>query len=261
MSESVVLCEGYHDRAFWAGWLTHVGLTDPGQRPEGAERVPVLDPWGKKVVGGQFGFLSKTGHFVRVEPCNGDIGRILQVARKRLDRESQSQRQGASELGLRQMVLNIDADVEVEEASPKKGFSLADLCSWLWELRLSPDATETDVLLFGGATTVSLVRWRADDPHAAGIPSKQTLERLVCAAIVAAYPERGEPLERWLDSRPNEPPAGPKHFACSHMAGWYPEFGSDGFYRRLWEEPAVVEQLELRLKACGAWQIAEELAK
>ena len=26
MSESVVYCEGYHDRAFWAGWLQTPGL-------------------------------------------------------------------------------------------------------------------------------------------------------------------------------------------------------------------------------------------
>lgn len=261
MSESVVLCEGYHDRAFWAGWLFHVGLTDPGQRDDCAERVSVFDPWGKKVVGGQYGFLSKTGQFVRVEPCNGDIRRILKVARRRLEQVLQSRCQGATEAELRHLVLCIDADEECEEASSKKGFSLGDLRSWLCQIDSSSESTETDVLLFGGATTVSLIRWSVDGPTPSGIPSKQTLERLVCSAIVAAYPERGEPVKKWLDSRPNAPEAGPKEFAWSHMAGWFAEAGSDTFFRKLWRDPAIVDQLMLQLKACGAWSIVEELAK
>ena len=48
MSESVILCEGYYDRAFWAGWLTHLGCTDPGQRANGTHRIPVKDPWNVK---------------------------------------------------------------------------------------------------------------------------------------------------------------------------------------------------------------------
>jgi hypothetical protein len=42
MSESAVLCEGYYDRAFWAGLLVHLGCVDPGQGPHG--RRPVFDP-------------------------------------------------------------------------------------------------------------------------------------------------------------------------------------------------------------------------
>jgi len=46
MSESVILCEGYHDRAFWAGWLLHLGCTDPGLPSAGkATRTPIFDPW------------------------------------------------------------------------------------------------------------------------------------------------------------------------------------------------------------------------
>lgn len=45
MSESVILCEGFHDRAFWDGWLTHLGCNSDGFRP-GTPGYPALDPWG-----------------------------------------------------------------------------------------------------------------------------------------------------------------------------------------------------------------------
>lgn len=51
MSERYVLCEGYHDRAFWGGLLLHLGATDPGVRPGGL-RAPIIDPWGLSVRGG-----------------------------------------------------------------------------------------------------------------------------------------------------------------------------------------------------------------
>ena len=51
MSEAVVLCEGFHDRAFWAGWLLRLGCTDPGLLPDGTRRL-VLDPWNKIVADG-----------------------------------------------------------------------------------------------------------------------------------------------------------------------------------------------------------------
>ncbi|MDT7815668.1 MAG: hypothetical protein QOJ42_5584 [Acidobacteriaceae bacterium] len=38
MSESVILCEGYHDRAFWDGWLRYLGCSDPGVPPPGRNR-------------------------------------------------------------------------------------------------------------------------------------------------------------------------------------------------------------------------------
>ena len=57
--ESVVLCEGYHDRAFWTGWLQHLGCANPGQR-QGSAEIRVKDPWGDRVRGGEFAFHSAT---------------------------------------------------------------------------------------------------------------------------------------------------------------------------------------------------------
>src|SRR5262245_28233626 len=70
MSESVILCEGFHDRAFWDGWLTFLGCKSDGFKP-GTPGDPASDPWGDKVRGGQFAYHSKSGSFVRLRPCNG----------------------------------------------------------------------------------------------------------------------------------------------------------------------------------------------
>ena len=119
--------------------------------------------------------------------------------------------------------------------------------------------------LFGGAVAVSLLRWETDDATGLGLPGQQTLERLVCAALIAAFPQRGPAVQAWLDRRPEAPVAGPKEFAWSHMAGWYAEHGCQEFYSYLWQAESgdgrVREELEKRLRACGAWQVAEALAQ
>ena len=112
----------------------------------------------------------------------------------------------------------------------------------------------------GGATTVALVRWQTNDPPARGLPDQQALERLVCAALAAAYPPRAIALQDWLDARPGSPPPGPKAHAWSYMAGWYAEHGCENFYTNLWRDTIVVRELESRLRSSGAWQTAETLA-
>jgi len=67
-------------------------------------------------------------------------------------------------------------------------------------------------------------------------------------------------VKRWLDSRPDGPVAGPKEFGWSYMAGWYAEFGCEGFYRNLWLDGRVVTELKSRLAECRAWRVAEALA-
>ena len=82
-TESVVLCEGYYDRAFWAGLLLRLGCTDPGLGPGQSDRRIVRDPWGDTVKKGQFGFRSISNQFIRVVPCHG-AGNIADFARDRL---------------------------------------------------------------------------------------------------------------------------------------------------------------------------------
>jgi hypothetical protein len=259
MSETIILCEGYHDRAFWGGWLEYLGCIDPGR---GDPRKPVFDPEGKEVVKSQFGYRTPTESFVRLIQCQGRT-RVRDEASKRLRKESDRWKQGASESLLARLVLSIDSDLAMNELSTENDFTTQNLLSWLRELDKSAQADETSgkVLMFDCRTAVSRLCWEVVGTVVPGVPDKQTLERLVCSAIVAAYPERGEPVQRWLDTRPNAPPAGPKHFAWSHNAGWYAESGGDTFYRKLWKNKDIVQHLRSHLEACGAWQIAEELAR
>ena len=98
-----------------------------------------------------------------------------------------------------------------------------------------------EFLLDGGKTVISIVRWKASDAASPGLPAQQTLERLVCAALVEAYPQRGQAVQEWLDSRSDGPKAGIKEFGWSYMAGWYAEYGCEAFLGKLWNDKRVAE--------------------
>jgi hypothetical protein len=254
MSESVILCEGYHDRAFWAGWLLYLGCTDPGKPTPGhVKRKTVNDPWNDPVIGsGQFAFLSQSGRFLRIQPCQGRTN-ILPAANRRLAQRTSR--------AITLLVMNIDADTHADGTSVATGLRQQDVLQFI--LNLDPGAflnAAGEIEIDGGATKVALVRWEASDPHVRGLPPQQTLERLVCAALVAAYPPRAKPIEDWLASRPAPPAPDPKEHAWSHMAGWYAEHGCESFFSNLWNDLRIVSELETRLRACGAWRIAEALA-
>ena len=250
--ESVIFGEGYLDRAFWKGWLKHSGCTDLGEPEAGREGPkPVYDPWGDRVSGGQYGFRSRSEHFIRVVPCRGK-DKIVGFARRRLkDRKRRP---------LANLILNVDSDQNA-------GLTDGGTCG-IGPQRFEQLVHEFDPAVQVGTTNqVSLgdtqlcvIRWETDDPSAQGLPRKQALERLVCAVVVAAYPDRAEPLQKWLDSRPAPPAANPKAHAWSYMAGWYPDNGCEDFYAHVWRDEKIAPQLEARLKAAGAWDIIEQIA-
>ena len=254
MSESVILCEGYHDRAFWDGWLLSLGCTDPGVPPGNGHRAPVFDPWGIEVKGrGQHAFHSPAGKFIRIIPCGGKPNVRRQASERLKDRTDKK---------LERLVLNVDSDVVVTAGQkPDVALTAESLETLLREFGEPEITAHADFAIDDGATLASLVAWQAADDPIPGLPDQQTLERLVCAAIVAAYPARGPAVGDWLVSRPQAPQAGPKEFGWSYMAGWYAERGCEGFYRAVWEDPDVAAQLEDRLRKAGAWRVAEALAQ
>ena len=254
MSESVILCEGYHDRAFWAGWLAHLSCSDPGAPPPGStRRRDIFDPWNTKVAGGQYAYLSGTGKFLRVVPCGGK-SQILPVARDRLMQRSRKP--------IVRLVVNIDADTTASGAHAVSGLRAQDVEQFARnhvDLGATLNASG-EIEVDGGATRISLVRWEVTDPPAPGLPDQQTLERLVSAALAAAYPARAASVQDWLNARPIPPGADPKEHAWSYMAGWYAEHGCEAFYSNLWNDPRVVAELEARLRSSNAWQIGAALA-
>jgi hypothetical protein len=253
MSESVILCEGYHDRAFWAGWLAHLGCSDPGAPLLGSSRRRrILDPWQDRVEGGQYAYLSRTGQFLRVIPCNGK-DKILAIARDRLNERSRKP--------LVRLVLNVDADTTASGVHTATGLRLQDVEQYI-RANVDPGATRNaaeQIEVDGGNTLVCLIRWEVTDLPTPALPDQQTLERLACAAIVAAYPARAAAVQNWLGARPHPPGVDPKEHAWSYMAGWYAQHGCDSFYSNLWNDPQVIVELTTRLQASGAWHLAAML--
>lgn len=251
MSESVILCEGFHDRAFWAGWLEHLGCGDPGAAEAGqARRKRVLDPFGTPVEGGQFAFETSGGAFIRVVPCGGKE-KVPVAARVRLLQRTSK--------AIIRLVINVDSDRPFDDTGTHS--RATDRVDQVVR-ECDPSATRHesgDWLLDGNRSTVSLIEWQSQDRVSEGVPAAQTLERLVCSAIVSAYPQRAPCVQAWLDSRPEPPIASPKEYAWSYMAGWHAECGCEHFFRSAWTDIRVAEALRSRLVQSGGWRIAESL--
>lgn len=252
-NESAILCEGYYDRAFWAGLLSRFRFTDPGLSPHTGERRPLNDPQGKPVRRGHFAFLSPTQRFVRIQPCHARAN-VLRAARIRLSQ--------ADTNPLDFLVINRDWDIDVRNRA-------ADM-DGTDEQRIHDVANNLGLTHVSGVpyrftyrhqnTKVFIVDWRSPREATAGIPHQQTLERLVCAAIAAAYPDRAPAVEAWLRKRPSLPDEDPKAHAWSYMAGWWAHLGCDAFFRAIWDDAKIAEQLESDLKATRIWSVVESLA-
>lgn len=251
-TETVILCEGFHDRAFWAGWLLSRECRNLSIRPGREGRIEVRDPFGQPVVKGAYGYETPAGHFVRVRPCHGKDN-ILEAARTRLKQRVKER--------LTRLVVNVDDDSDIAGSPAQKtGPQTADIMTLA--CGFDPHAVEDangDILLDGGTTQISLIRWGTDDAPTPGVPDKQTLERLVCASIVAAYPERGENVQTWLDTRHEPPEFSIKEYSWSLMAGWRADGGCDDFLRSLWDDDAIAAELKTRLEVSGAWRIVEDI--
>ncbi len=163
---------------------------------------------------------------------------------------------------LRQLILNIDPDIPAGgSGTGLTGLRQQDVLHQVQQL--DPGASlnaEGHIEIDGGAVNVALIRWETNDPPARGLPDRQTLERLVCAALAAAYPQRATSVQDWIDKRAKPPLPDPKEHAWSYMAGWYAGHGCEDFYANLWRNAKLASELETRLRSSGAWQIAETLA-
>lgn len=231
--EDLILCEGYDDRSFIAGWLAHWECVE--QRN---------DPWGKPVRSGHFGYATPKQRFLRVLPCHGR-DKLLDSLRFRMARSDTEQ--------LGRVLVICDRDDHADDSPPD-------------DRRITSDRVRASLAALGKVEDLGSCLWRvndvdialaywwvgdADDP---ALPTKQTLERLVCSALRAVYPDRVEAVQSWLAERPS-PPAipGTKEHIWSHMAGWFADFGCDAFWRELWRDPRLVAALRERLECSGVW--------
>ncbi|MBI5534961.1 MAG: hypothetical protein HY898_19695 [Deltaproteobacteria bacterium] len=228
--------------------MEHLGCRDLS---EGGKNKQILDPWGKKVRDGQFGFESAAGGFIRILPCLGDSRVLAKVKGQLLQRTTQA---------LRVLVVSLDLDAD-DSSSREQSFRDRIL-------EADPDAKSNSPrrMTLADGTPVHLALWEARSDVAV-LPAKQTLERLVCSAIHAAYPTRAPHVGDWLARRPPDssppeltPPMEAKAHAWSHVAGWYADRGLDEFYQRLWNDDSIAQALRGELQNSGAWSVAESIA-
>jgi hypothetical protein len=247
MSETVVLVEGYHDRAFWKGLLIHLGCEDLAAGG-GTSGIRVVDPSGKPVTGGQFAFRSRSGAFVRLHPCNGDKG-VLREARIRL--------QVRATRPIAHLVICLDADVDVGQAVPPTASPIRAVVQ-----KAEPTASPgvDGVIRLQDGTVVSPIYWHTTDGPSDLLPAQQCLERMVVSALASSYPDRAMAVRDWLRSRPSPPADDPKSHAWSYMAGWYPGFGCEAFLTQTWADPLVTAAMRAKLEAAAIWDIIESVA-
>ncbi len=267
--EHYILCEGFHDRAFWYGWLLENGWK--GDRKRTDERSVKFEH------DGGYPCLSPENHLITyILPCKGwnNILRSFGIRYKAIQGEMNAAQEKREPLGRYKFILNVDDDTPIkpvdedaEETTPVETFSYTlhiDLVRSKMK-SLDPNTIEDDdcFYLADRHCEVRIVRWQVDTPDNSGLPAKQTLERMDCAAIRTAYPQRTETVNRWLSSRSEEdrPKETPKEHAWSYMAGGDPEHGCDDFYRRVWSDEKIRKELEDILRDNGSWGIFEEFAQ
>ena len=243
-TESVILCEGFHDRAFWKGCVTLLDCVD--------EKT---DPFGKEVGKGHFGFRTPSRRFFRVIACHG-VRKLLEAI--------DAQLKGRSTNSLAWLVANVDTDALDDNPGDQRRARIQSVLDRVARVGPTEELGRGQYRLVEDGTKLGIVLWETPDAPHDELPKKQTLERLVCAAAREVYPARAVAVESWLRSRPKEEEAtgsfGKKAFAWSHMAGWYSEQGCDEFYQALWRDPKLAAALERRLRATGAWDIIAALA-
>jgi hypothetical protein len=238
--QHVVLCEGFDDRSFWRGWLLHLGCSDPTDR--GRRRVN--DAWGRPVTGaGRYLFRTPAGSDIIVQPFGGR-SKARQAAEEYLGRR-QAYRPA-------RVVLNLDGD-----ADDGKGTRAED--------QIRGVARDLGAAVEGRGpyaiedSFLYPVIWQCGDPDpTAGLPGKQTLERLAAAAILAAYSGRGPAVSSWLDAEPLGLKL-PRSYGYSYFAKWYSNHGAANFYEALWQDEAVTRELKTRLEDTGASRYVDEL--
>lgn len=227
MSQIQILCEGYDDRAFLKCWLLHLGAVDLwAQAGFKRKRLKeLLSDNGTKANDGDFCVRGQSGIDLVIRPCLG-VGELWAHAETALHDEIVSR-----------ILLVCDSDRPAHDPEPAQGR--------VQRLSQLPSAIPVD-----------LVVWHCgDQPNLPGVPSEQTLERLICSAIAEAQPETWKlAVEEFLR---REPVFGPNHKNYAH-AYWAKFFAHDfdDLYQAVWSQdrfPGVAAQLEARLRQNGDW--------
>lgn len=227
---AVLLCEGYHDRAFWAGLLLSRGWKD-ARGTSGRAR----DPLGQPVTGGRFAYRwgDSGDRFVAVVPCSGksEIGSSAQ-------RQFADAKQDANSDGrIDHVVACFDADAGESRSIRSIGDRWREV--WGGPPPSAPPWTQDGL-------RVDVVFLQASDDR-----FSKSLDGLVARAFADAHPERNASIRAWLSTRPDPPASPSKETMWSIMAGWFAEQGCESFLQNgLWSDPALKNQILLAVDRC-----------
>lgn len=242
MSQIRILCEGRDDQAFWGGWLRYLGAGDLWREAKQDEtRLPgILN---------RAGITSAPDRDSRYFRAHGPESKIIVVQQCREQRELWRNAEVViKEARIEHLVINCDSDLDATDPQPA--------APRLQRLRETFDVAGDPPFLLG-AIGVNLVVWHCEDrPSLPGVPDKQTLERLVCAAIAAAKPtEWKNAVDEFLRREPVLPEGqGPTHknYSRSYFAKFFAHEFIDVF-DAAWKDKDIALQLEARLRQNGNW--------
>ncbi len=240
--QHVILCEGFDDRSFWVGWLLYLQCTDPSE--QGRKRVE--DAYGSVQGRGRYLFHSPRGACIIVHPYGG---------RSKLRSAANEYLKDHKTRPINRMILNLDSDAQSGSHDTARDV-IRGIAAHFGSEAEEPGTAAFDL---GGIRTSAVIWECTDEDPIPGVPRKQTLERLVAASIRAAYPGRGSSVEQWLAAEPKGEAVTHKSYGYSYLAKWYYEHGADDFFRALWRDEAVVEQLRQRIEPHGAWAMVQDL--
>lgn len=243
-----VLCEGFHDRDFLAGWFELVaGWTDPtngGKRPVqlfGEERVPK----------GAFLFDGKaSGVRICIVPCGG---------REQLSRRFGKWLDEVSKLGAMtysDIVVVADGDhLAGDHTDPVESLVRQELT----KAGSQPTGAQPWRHRSLGIDFVSMRAGVVD--NVVGLQEQECLERVVCAAFARAHSLRYQSMVHWLSGRHEPSGSGQKAMTWSIMAGWFADQGPTDFLRRaIWNDPRMREELNRVLAATGLATVEQRLS-
>ncbi|MBL8618662.1 MAG: hypothetical protein JNM72_23820 [Deltaproteobacteria bacterium] len=245
---TIVLVEGYDDRAFWSGYLRHVRGCLPSVAVPAA-RLAGLPPGTHQLLRqtkGTYTYLSPSDGVVQVIPFQEQHQAGQEPLRALLHARLNGRKTRPE--ALRGLVVCTDDDRPA--GSPPRH-------DRAWLVQLLRNAKVTDIPALAGADTdgvhlpdgvvVTAVHWRVDLGPDPALPDQQSLERVACAALHVVAPARVASVRTWLAGLPDLSAGYKDHKATAGAlwAGWSAHDGWARFYEALWEdEPTRAALLE-----------------
>ena len=212
MKQRVILCEGPDDLDFLAGYF----------ETRRTLKAKAADPWGRRLPTHHYTYTTSTGAFVKAYHCGGTRAQF----RKMVDLLVQEHQTHP----LESLTIVLDDDGESAEMEVARAI-VSGLQAGFGAQLLGVDWHRV-VLGSGDAATP-------------GLPTKQTLERLVCAAMARVDPGRPPSVDAFLQSAPRGL-ASHKNIAMAFAAKWT-DCSRRDFYKGIWADASLAAQLETQL--------------